>query len=65
MVLVTPPPPKPEDFSKLVDTSSQVGTPDEGKVDDPTPEEVPVTYSPTLETPGPSGDTPSIDIAHL
>ena len=64
VVLVTPLPPKPEVFPKLVDTSSQVGTTDEGKMDDPTPEEVPATYSPTLKTPGPSGDTP-IDIAHL
>ena len=41
MVLVTPLPPKPEDFPKLVDTFSQVGAPGEGKMDDPTPEEVP------------------------
>ena len=40
IVLVTPLPPKPEDFSKPVDTSSQVGTPDEGKMDDPPLEEV-------------------------
>ena len=41
MVLVTPLPPKLEDFPKLVDTSSQVGTPDEGEMDDPTPEDIP------------------------
>ena len=50
MVLVTSLPPKPEEFPKLVDTSSQVGAPDEGKIDDPTPEEVHATYSPTIET---------------
>ena len=65
VALVTPLPPKLEDFLKLVDTSSQVGAPDEGKMDDPTPEDVPATYSPTLETPGPSGDVPPTDIAHI
>ena len=45
MVLVTPLPPK------LVDTSSQVGAPDDGKMDDPTLEEVHATYSPTFKTP--------------
>ena len=48
-----------------MDTSSQVGTPDEGEMDDPTPEEVPATYSPTVETPGPSSNVPPLDIAHL
>ena len=65
MVLVTPLPPKPEDFPKVVDTSSHVGAPHEGKMDDPTLEEVPSTYSPTLETLGPSNDIPPIDVAHL
>ena len=65
MVLVTLLPPKLEDFPKPVDTSSQLGAPDEGQMDNPTPEEVPATYSPTLETPGPSSDVPPIDIAHL
>ena len=48
-----------------MDTSPQVGSQDEGKMDDPTPEELLATYSPTLETLGPSGDIPPIDIAHL
>ena len=65
VVLVTPLPPKPEDFSKPVDTSSQVGTPDEGEMDDLTPEEVPATYSPTIKTPGTSGNASTIDIVHL
>ena len=64
MVLVTPLPPKPEDFPKLVDTSSQVGTPDEAQMGDPTPEEVHATYSPTIKTPGPSSDFPPLDVAH-
>ena len=58
MVLVTPLPPKPEDFPKLVETSSQVGVPDEGEMDDPTLEELHATYSPTIKTPGPSSDVP-------
>ena len=65
MVLVTPLPLKLEDFPKLVDTSSQVGTPDDGKMDDPTPEEVHATYSPTIKTPGPSCDVPPLDVGHL
>ena len=52
MALVTPLPPKPEDFPKLVDTSSQVGAPDDGKLDDPTPEDVHATYSPTIKSQG-------------
>ena len=65
MVLVMPLPLKPEDFPKLVDTSSQVGTLDEGNLDDPTLEEVLVTSSPTNETLEPSSNAPPIDIAHL
>ena len=65
MVLVTPLPPKLEDFPKLVDTSCQVGTPDDDEMEDPTPEDVHATYSPTIETPGPSSDIPPPDIAHL
>ena len=65
MVLVMPLPLKPEDFQKPVDTSSQVGILDKGKFDDPTLEEVPATYSPTIETPGPSCNIPPLDIALL
>ena len=42
-----------------------MGTPDEGKMDDPTPEEVNATYSPTLKTLGPGSNILPIDIAHL
>ena len=65
MVLVTPLPPKPEDFSKLVDASSQVSTPDDAKMDDPSPKEIHATSSPTVKTPGPSGNIPPLDVAHL
>ena len=65
VVLVTPLPPKPEDFSKLVDTSSHVSTSDDAKIDNPTPEEIPATSSPTVGTPGPSSDAPPLHIAHL
>ena len=65
MVLVTPLPTKLEDFPKPMDTSSQVGTPDEGEMDDLTPEEVPAIYSPTIKTLGPSSNVPPLNIAHL
>ena len=64
MALVTPIALKPEAFPKPGDTSSQVGALDEGELDDPT-QGVPATYSPTIKTPGPSGDVPPLDIAHL
>ena len=64
MVLVTPLPSKLEDFPKLVDTSSQVGAPDEGEMDDPTWRD-PCHILPTIEIPGPSSDVPPLDIAHL
>ena len=48
-----------------MNTSSQVGALDEGDVDDPNPEEVPATYSPTNETPRPSSSVPPSDVAQL
>ena len=66
MVLVTPLPPKQEDLARLVDTSSQVSTPDDVEMEDPSLEEIPTTSSPTARTPlGSSGDAPPLDIAHL
>ena len=65
MVLVTPLPPKKEDFSKPVDMSSQMSAPDATKMDDPTPEEIHATSSPTVGTPGPSGNVPPLEITHL
>ena len=47
-----------------MDTSSQVGTLDEGDLDD-LPKEVPATYSPTSETLGPSSNVPPSDVAQL
>ena len=64
MILVMPVPPKLEVFPKPVDTSSQVGSLDEGKLDDPTLEEVSITYSPTIKTPNPSDNVPPLDVTH-
>ena len=65
MVLVTPPPTKPEDFPQPVDTSSQVSTPDDAEMEDASLEEIPTASSPTAETPGPSGGSPPSDTANL
>ena len=48
-----------------MDTSSQIGALDECNLDNPTMEDVSATYSPTIKTPGPSGNVPPLDIAHL
>ena len=64
MVLVTPLPPNWEDLAKLVDTSSQVSTPDDAEMEDPSLEEIPATSSPTAGTHRPSSDAPPLDIAH-
>ena len=65
MVLVTSLSPKPEDFSKPVDTSSQVSTPDDTEIDDPIPDEIHATSYPTARTSGPSRDIPSLEVANL
>ena len=65
MVLVTPLPSKPEDFPWPVDTSSKVSIPDDAEMGDASLEEIPTTSSPTADTPGPSGDSPPLDVAHL
>ena len=64
MVLVTPLPPKWEDLTKLVDTSSQVSASDDAEMEDPS-QEIPTTSSPTARTPRPSHDAPPLDVAHL
>ena len=51
LVLVTPLPAKEEDFAKPVDTSSQVSTPDNAEMDDPTLEEIHAMPSPSVGTP--------------
>ena len=65
MVLVMPLPTKPEDFPKPVDTSSQVTTLDDAEMEDTSLEEFPTPSSPTVEAPGPSGNDPPQDTAHL
>ena len=65
MVLVMPLPTKPEDFPKPVDTSSKVSTPDDAEMEDTSLEEIPAFSSLTVEPPGPIGDTPPPDAAHL
>ena len=65
MVLVTPLPPKWEDLARPVDTLSQVSAPDDAEMEDPSLEEIPTTSSPIARTPGPSSNTPPLDVAHL
>ena len=65
MVLVTPLPPKWENLTKPVDTSSQVSAPDDAEMEDPSLEEIPVTSSLTARTSGPSSNTPPLEVACL
>ena len=65
VVMVTPLPTKPEDFPKPVDTSSQVSTLNATEMEDALLEEILPPSSPTAEAPGPSGDAPPTDAAHL
>ena len=50
LALATTLPLKPEDPAKPVDTSSQVSTPDDAEMDDPTLEEIHASPSPLEET---------------
>ena len=59
MVLVTPLPPK------LVNTSSQVSTPDDAEMEGAFLEEILAFFFPTAKTPGPSSDAPLLDLACL
>ena len=65
MVILTPPPHKLRDLSRLVDTSSQVGTPDDVEIVEASLEEVPTTISPIAVTPGSRSSTPSADVSQL
>ena len=56
---------KLEDSTKLVDTSSQVSTPEDMEMDNPTLEEIQASLPPPVETPGPSREAPSLDVAQL
>ena len=62
LTLATPLPPRPEDSAKPVHTSSQVSIPDDVEMDDPTLEEIHASPSLPVETPGPSGRVPSLDV---
>ena len=65
LALVTLLPLKLEDSAKLVDTSSQVTTPEDVEMDNHTLEDIHVSLPPLFETPGPSGEAPSMDVAQL
>ena len=56
---------KPEDSTKLVGTSSQVSTPEDAEMDNPTLEEIHVSLPTLADTLGPSRETPSVDVAQL
>ena len=56
---------KPDDSTKLVDTSLQVGIPDEEEVDDPTLEDIHASPSHHDSTPGGSGNAPPLEAAQL
>ena len=55
---------KLDDSAKLVDTSSQVSTPKDVGMDDPPLEEIQPS-PPPVETLGPSGEAPSLDVTRL
>ena len=65
VALATTLPLKPEDSAKPIDTSSQVSTPEDVEMDDPTLKEIHTSPSPLVKTPGPSGEAPSLDVTKL
>ena len=66
MVMLTPPPHKLCDISSPVDTSSQVGTPDDTEMREASLEEIPAVLLPLAKTQGPSSDASPInaDLLH-
>ena len=64
LALATPLPLKPEDSTRL-DTSSQVRTPKDAEMDNPTLEEIHVYLPPLANTPGPSREVPSMNVGQL
>ena len=62
LALATSLPLKPEDSAKPVDTSSQKSIPDDTEMEDPTLEEIHVSPSPPVKTPGPSSKDPSSNV---
>ena len=65
VVILTPPPHKLKELSKLVDTSSQVSTLDNIKMVEASPEGVPTTISPIAATPRSRSITPPADTGEL
>ena len=65
VVVLTPPPHKLKELSKLVDTSSQVSTIDDVKMAEASLEGVPTTISPTAVTTWSRSITPPADMAEL
>ena len=65
LALATTLPVKPEDSNKPVDISSQLSIPDDMEVDDLILEEILASPSPPVETLGPSGEAPSLNVTQL
>ena len=65
LVVLTPPPHKLRDLSRVVDTSSKVSTPDDVEMAEGSLEEVPTTISPIATTPGSRRGTPPTDVSQL
>ena len=65
LAFTTPLPLKPEDSANLVDTSSQVSSPKDMEMDNPTLEEIHVSLSPLVKTQGPSREASLMDVAQL
>ena len=65
VVILTPPPHKLRDLSRLVDTLSQVSTPDDVEMAEASLEQVPTTISSIAGTPGSRSGTPPADMSQL
>ena len=65
VVILTPPPHKLRDLPKLVDTLSQVSTPDDVEMVEASLEGVPTTISPIAATPRSRSVTPPADMGEL
>ena len=65
LALATPLPLKMEDSARLVDTSLEVSAPKDVEMDDPTLEEILVSLSPLVNTPGSSREAPSVKVVQL
>ena len=65
LVLATPLPFRPEDSTRLVNTSSQMGTPEDEEMDDPMLEEIHASPPLSVETLGPSREPYSVGVVQL